>query len=408
MSGSLLQILAIGAQDAFLTQSPEVTLWKSKHRRITNFAVETIEQQFSGSIDFGRKLTCTVSRVADLLKDVKLVLDLPAMSQTDGTCAWTRKVGLAAVSSVELEIGGSRIDKLYSDYLNIWAELSVDAAKESTFNKMVGNTSALTTQAATIAAARVYVPIPFYFCQDPGLALILIALQYHDVKINVELRQASELYITDDGAAPSAVGSLTNAFLLCDYVFLDSEERKAFVQGAQEQLITQVQYGGSESISATNAKIKLSFNHPTKAIVWAVRLDANTASGRNRVFDYTTSGSTLNNAYIGASPMSAARLTLNGHERFSTRESAYFNLIQPYDNAVRGPAEGVYMYSFATQAFGKQAYVQPSGSINFSRIDNANLELTLASSAAATVHVFALSWNVLRYVSGLAGMAYTS
>lgn len=408
MSGSLLQVLALGAQDAFISGEPEVTLWKSKHRRTTHFAIETIEQQFSGSVAFGRKLTCTISRVADLLKDVKLVLDLPAMSQTAGTVAWTRKVAIAACQSVELEIGGSRIDKLYNHYINIWSELSVDASKDAIYQKMIGNVSTMTSQLTTIPAKRVYLPIPFYFCQDAGLSLILIALQYHDVKIVVELSPVANLYVTDDGLAPSVVGDLQNAFLLCDYVFLDSEERKAFVASAQEQLITQVQFAGAESISSANAKIKLSFNHPVRALVWATQLEANLTSGRNRVFDYTTSGATLNDAYVGNSPMTSAKLTLNGHDRFASRESAYFNLIQPYDTAVRGPAEGVYLYSFATQSFGKQSYVQPSGTLNMSRIDNATLELTMASSAAATVHVFAVSFNTLRYVSGLAGLSFAS
>lgn len=409
MSGSLLAISAVGPQDDFLTTSPQVTLFRANYRRHSIFSVETIEQTFSGSVGFGRKLTCTVSRVADLLKDVKFVADLPALAQSSGTVAWTRHIAQAMVDYVQLEIGGQKVDQLYNHYINMWAELSMDAAKDATYQKMIGNTSALTTQAASIAATRVYLPLPFWFTQDPGLALILIALQYHDVKIIVQTKPIADLYVTDDGLAPSTVGDLTNATLYCEYVFLDTAERTGLVSQPIEQLITQVQFNGAETISNPTARLKLSFNHPTTCIVWALQLADNLSSGRNRVFDYTTSGSTLNSAYTAPGPLSTANITLNGQDKFQTREAGYFNLLQPYDYAVRGPVEGIYLYSFALNAFGPKSYVQPTGSVNFSRIDTSFLNLTTnTSTSSVNVYIFAISRNALRYVSGLGGVGFSS
>ncbi len=408
MSASLLQLLASGPQDKYLTVSPQITLFKSTFKRTTSFAVEPQEIQFSGAIGFGRRVTATLPRTADLLKDIKLVADLPALSQTSGTVAWTRKVGLALVNSVEISIGGSRVDRLMSQYLNIWAELSVDAAKQTGFDALIGNVPAMTTQAASIAARRVYVPLPFWLCQDTGLALSLISLQYNEVKVEVELRAVSELYVTDDGDAPSAVGDLTNAFLLCECVFLEADERKSLVAEPQEQLITQVQYAGAEAISNSNVKIRLPFNHPVKSIAWVIQPVANLASGKNRVMDFTNSGAS-GTAYGGGQTLTTAKITLNGSDKMSDKDALYFNQVQPLDAASRSPADGIYMYSFAVQSFGKQAYIQPSGSCNFSRIDNAVLQMSTATATnSANVHVFAINWNILRYMSGLGGVAYAS
>ena len=408
MSASLLQLLAKGPQDRFLSTNPQITLFKSTYRRHSDFAMEPQEVQFSGAVAFGRKVSAVIPRSADLLKDVKLVADLPALSQTTGTVAWTRQVGNALVSSVEIQIGGSRVDRLMSQYLNIWAELSEDASHRRDYDIMIGNVSEMTTAAASISARRVYVPLPFWFCQDTGLALSLISLAYNEVKIELDIRPISELYITDDGAAPSAAGELTNAFLLCESVFLEAEERKSLVAEPQEQLITQVQYAGAESISNSNVKIRLPFNHPVKSIAWCMQPAANLSSGRNRVFDFTNSGA-AGTVYAGGHTLTTAKISLNGSDKFSEKDAIYFGNAQPRDTAVASPAQGIYLYSFAVQAYGKQAFTQPSGSCNFSKIDNAFLHMTTATSTnPTTVHVFAQNWNVLRYISGLAGVAYAS
>jgi hypothetical protein len=216
----------------------------------------------------------------------------------------------------------------------------------------------------------------------------------------LEFRSASECYVTDDAAAPSSgTPSISSASLWVDYVFLDTEERRQFSQIGHEYLIDQLQFTGEESFSATSAKSKLAFNHPCKELVFAFQLDANTASGANRWTDYTDNGAG-SAPYAGGNPLVDAKLLLNGHDRFAVRPAAYFNLVQPYQHHTRIPATGVYIYSFAL----KPEEHQPSGTLNMSRIDNATLQLSLGSSAAGKLSVFATNYNVLRILSGMGGL----
>lgn len=372
------------------------------YRRHTNFAIEAIEQTFNGTIDFGRKVTSTISRNGDLIWKIYLQVDMPLIAKAGGTVAWTRNVGHVMIDNVELEIGGQRIDKHYGDWLHIWNELQQDQGKVAGFNVMIGNTTALTTPAASIAADRLYIPLQFWFCRNAGLALPLIALQYHEVKINLELRTLAALNITDDAAAfdSESTTSLTAGSLYVDYIYLDTDERRRFAQVSHEYLIEQLQFTGDESVSNTNVKLRLNFNHPCKCMVWVIQIDANVAANVNRWTDYTDGSP----AYGGADPLTDAKLQLNGHDRFTVRQAAYFNLVQPYQHFTNIPATGIYVYSFSL----KPEEHQPSGSVNMSRIDNATLVMTLAAASASKVRVYMVNYNVLRVMSGMTGVAYSN
>ena len=347
-----------------------------------------------------------MSRNGDLIHNVFLQVDLPAMSQTTGTVAWTRNIGNVLVDEVSLLVGGQTIDKAYGQWLHIWNELTQSAEHADTYNLMTGNSSALTTQAASISAATVHVPLAFWFNRNAGLALPLIALQYHEVKIDITFRAASECYVTDDLAAPtSGTPSMSNASLYVEYIFLDTDERRQFAQSQHEYLIEQLQFSSAESFSNSSIKSKLAFNHPVKELVWVLQLDANVDSGANRWTDFTDSGATLANAYIGGEPLSTAKLTLNGQDRFSQRSASYFNLVEPYKRHTRGPATGIYCYSFALHP----EQHQPSGSVNMSRIDNATLNMTLTTGTSAIkLYVYAHGYNVFRVMAGMGGLAYSN
>jgi hypothetical protein len=377
------------------------------YRRHTNFALESIEQPFSGgTVDFGRKVVCQVSRNGDLMHRVYLQVVLPAMSQTTGTVNWTRSVGHVLISDVNIEIGGQSIDKHYGDYMHIWNQLTQTAEHEDGFNVMIGNTTALTTPAAAIPAATLYVPFHFWFCENAGLSLPLIALQYHDVKFNVTFNSAANCYITDNNLAPSSgVPSLSNASIFVDYVYLDTDERRQFAQVQHEYLIDQLQFTGTDSFAGSSLNEKLQFNHPVKELLWVFQLDANTVNGANRWTDYTDSGATVANAYIGNDVLATAKLQLNGQDRFSTRTGAYFNLVQPYQHHTRIPSTGIYCYSFALHP----EQHQPSGSVNMSRIDNTTFNYTLTTgSATGQIRVYARNVNVLRIMAGMGGLAYSN
>jgi hypothetical protein len=391
MAGGLMQLVAYGAQDAFLSGNPQITFFKVVYRRHTNFAIEAIEQTFNGTVDFGRKVSATISRNGDLIHKMYLQVELPVLTGS-GNQSWIDYIGHHIIKEVEIEVGGARIDRHYGQWLHIWSELTLTGAREANYKKMVGQVpTVLQTAASSIPAYTLYVPLKFWFCENAGLALPLIALQYHEVKVNVEFRPASECFITATGTTTTPV--LTSASLYADYIFLDTDERRQFAQAAHEYLIEQLQFTGSEAFSSTAVRQKLNFNHPVKEIVWVAQLDS--AATAKTWGDFTSSG---------ANHLVDAKLLLNGQDRFSTRKAGYFNLVQPDQHHTRGPAVGVYVYSFAL----KPEEHQPSGSVNMSRIDNATMQLSFASSAAIKLYTYAKSYNVFRVISGMGGLAYAA
>lgn len=180
MSGGLLQLVAYGAQDIYLTGNAQITFFKVVYRRHTNFSMESIEQTFNGTADFGKKVTCTVSRNGDLIHRVYLQVTLPTVQSTVSSAyfRWVNFIGHVLIKSVEVQIGGQRIDKQYGDWLTIWFELSCPPGLQSGYNNMVGNTVALTGTGLTgTEATTLYVPLQFWFCRNAGLSLPLIALK---------------------------------------------------------------------------------------------------------------------------------------------------------------------------------------------------------------------------------------
>ena len=526
MGGGLMQLVAYGAQDVYLTGNPQITYWKVTYRRHTNFAMESIEQTFNGQSDFGRRVTCTISRNGDLAYRTYLQVTLPEINQNHAKYArWLDFPGHQLIDDVEVEIGGQRIDKQYGDWMHIWSQLTMDVNQERGYNKMVGNTTQLTfltdpafaavdgpcasSAPRQVCAPRnalpettLYIPLQFWFCNNPGLALPLIALQYHEVKININLRSIDEclwavstLNGTSDVKASAAYNqSLVSASLYVDYIYLDTDERRRMAQNPHEYLIEQLQFTGSESVGSSSNKIRLSFNHPCKELVWVVQPDTNvdycaSFSGGNvlyntfgaQPFNYTDAIDALPNTikafgsevgvsgeakFINASglfesagshglssgaalpgqsfawegavdtglqsavsdagtfvlaetslglhcwgenPVVTAKLQLNGQDRFSEREGTYFDQVQPWQHHTRAPDTGINVYSFALQP----EQHQPSGTCNFSRIDNATLQLvlsnaTVASVSTAKVRVYARNYNVLRVMSGMGGLAYSN
>ena len=375
MGGGLMQLVAYGAQDIYLTGNPQITFFKVVYRRHTNFSMEAIEQTFNGTADFGRKVSVTVSRNGDLVHKCLLRATLP--TPADGTGSYIKEVGHYLIKSVEVEIGGQKIDKHYGHWLSIWSDLSTPAGKKSLYNShMVG--------ASSDNEYVVNVPLQFWFCRHAGLALPLIALQYHEVKFNMEFESLSYLQV----AGSTFSGSLSDVSLYVDYIYLDTEERRRFAQISHEYLIEQLQFTGDESISS-NSRVKLNFNHPVKELIWVLLDSANDAQSTR-------------NAYNNYAAMTSAKLQLNGHDRFSERQRDFFRYVQPFQHHTNIPTKEVNLYSFAL----KPEEQQPSGSANMSRIDNATLQIT--QDGAENIKIFATNYNVLRIMSGMGGLAYSN
>ena len=555
MTGGLMQLVAYGAQDIYLTGNPMITYFKVVYRRHTNFAMESIAQTFSGSVGFSNKVTALISRNGDLVNGMTLEATLPALLNAT---RWTDDVGHHLIKQVEVEIGGQLIDRHYADWLEIWAQLTVPASKMAGYREMIGQSpkdhlgrpNGLQAIGVASPATLIHVPLQFWFCRNVGLALPLIALQYHEVKVNITFNTVANLIMTANNQPGVAPANGLEATLWVDYIYLDTDERRRFAQVSHEYLIEQLQFAGDNAFTNTSLNVDLNFNHPVKELVWVARYAdieaveqwsnytntaaltvANADSGSattvtnivaaglattlgvtaivagnapvaltgtavlavavvagnilviNGVSYYVTGGSALGNAVttvfvtgavagatainaanaqgalqyavtaagltttllatqpqattnqnftrpsridttfitelMATNPVLTAILKLNGHDRFASRKGDYFNKVQTVNHHTNVPASpGINVYSFAL----KPEEHQPSGTCNFSRIDNAKLNLTLdagyTSARAAggtvraavtgTVKVFATNYNVLRIMSGMGGLAYSN
>jgi len=269
-----MQLVAYGAQDVYLSGNPQITFFKVVYRRHTNFSVEPIPQTWNGSADFGRTVTCNINRNGDLITNMYLCVELAATTANTVSWGYVNRLGHALVQDVKIEIGGSKIDEHYADWLNIWYELTHEASQERGYAKMIGDDAALTTVTKSAKRAyTMYVPLIFWFNRNNGLALPLIALQYHDVRITLIYSSFASCVNYLGTTAPVVSTPMTDSFLVIDYVYLDSEERKRFAQASHEYLIEQLQFTGSESLTSVTNKYRLNFNHPCKYLVWAPHFD---------------------------------------------------------------------------------------------------------------------------------------
>jgi len=364
-----MQLVAYGAQDVYLTGNPQITFFKVVYRRHTNFACEAIEQTFNGTPAFGGKATVPITRNGDLV--TKMWLHTTLSNATGGAATLKREPGYAMISSVELQIGGTKIDKHYGQWMQLWSDLSRPADQDTNHNNLVGTEDATIANGATL---ELFVPLQFFCCRNDGLALPLIALQYHDVRLEFEFAAAT--------ACNDVAITMTNTTLLVNYIYLDSEERKRFAQASHEYLIEQLQFTGVETAVNGANKFRLNFNHPVKELVWvhkalAAELDVHL-------------------------PVTDALLQLNGHDRFSKQNGLFFNAVQPNMHHTRSPSTNVCVYSFALNP----EEHQPSGTCNFSRIDNATLSVTTA--ATGETYIYGVNYNVLRVMSGMGGVAYSN
>ena len=473
MGGGLMQLVAYGAQDVYLTGNPQITFFKVVYRRHTNFSMESIEQTINGEPGIGKRVSCTISRNGDLIHKMYLQMKIDF---TLGT--WyddedddkyrpltiADNIGHRIIKYVDLEIGGSRIDRQYGIWMDIWSELTnseshkagydllvdgykdvalaspaYDTTTDNIVPVLVKTTAPIQTQTGTGLGAshinagdgsddrysqNLYVPLQFWFCKNPGLALPLIALQYHEVKVQIEFESNNEnelckklrLYSTStvdkylalykiNGAnygEDEKLGLITptfaiNASLWVDYIYLDTDERRRFAQVSHEYLIEQIQHTGSEQ--ANKYSHNLNLNHPVKELIWVVN---NTKETNDYVPQW--------NKFTG---VKTAKVILNGHDRFAERDGDYFSIVQPYQHHTTIPFDSekfssrhINCYSFAI----KPEDHQPSGTCNFSRIDNATLNLTYAEDDVNNfkVSIFAVNYNVLRIMSGMAGVAYSN
>ena len=461
MAGGLMQLVAYGAQDVYLTGQPKVTFFQAVYKRHTNFAMENIQQTVNGTPSNGGRVSVTIARNGDLVGDMYIRLQPTQLNASNLTSTNTNMdmcwVAERAVADIELTIGGQRIDKHYQTWWRLYAELFLSESEKINYGKLTSSSSAFYD---SVNPNSVYLPLLFFFNRNPGLYLPLIALQYHEVRLDFDLTS----YFTNYFGASSPVFEVW-----ANYVYLDTEERRRFAQKGHEYLIEQVQHTGGDSITATAGgasssaataqTIRLSFNHPVKELIWCYTNTTSTAT--NSMWNFSTSAANVNvtcsasgaltlgalphtlgapriysNVTVTAAgsalsanavsigwieegssnvtatgqpvevgPLYNFKLVLNGQDRFKEQQGKYFNQYQPYVYHSGVPYPGIYCYSFALQP----EEHQPTGTCNFSRIDNAQVAINMKGNYTTPLQkMFAVNYNILRIQSGMGGLAFSN
>ena len=418
--GGLLQLVAMGKQDVFLTGNPQVTWFKMVYRRYTNFSTESSIIQFDNQADFGRRITTLIPRKGDLLGPMWLEIQLPAIydSVTGNPVSYTNAIGHALIQEISLEIGEQEIDKQTGEWMEIWSNHTITQDKLQGWNNMIGKTTGASQGNSPSEVVNMYgplylyVPLRFWFCKNPGLALPLIALQYHPVRINITLSPLQKVFVLTNGRVPCdttvRAASITAMTMYGDFVHLDIEERRRFVANSHEYLIEQVQYTPSQSIdqTASTVQIPMEFNHPLKELFWVIQREA--AVNVNQPFNYTNLTVGETSTQVGYQNLiTTALLRLDGYDRFDIRNADYFRLVQPYQHHTVIPvSDFIYSYSFALRPEDSQ----PTGSMNASRIDTIVLQLqmnaVLPARGPANVRIYGLNQNVLRITDGFGGILF--
>ena len=437
MTGGLLQLAAYGAQDIHLSGNPQITFFIAVYKRYTNFAIENVQQLFTGNANFGQKVYCDIERVGDLMNTIFVRIDLPSLKEFEQYDSnneiikyyWVNSIGNAIIKYTDIEIGGTIIDKQYGLWLEIWGELTVDTNKRIGYYEMIGKSeNPINTQNEN--KLSLYIPLYFWFCRNIGLSLPLIALQSHEVRINMAFRELSELIISSNGKPLEPILanaiSITHASLLVDYIFLEDKERKFFAQCEHEYLIEQLQvnvqslysnkikdkpqgYGFDKTIEQDHI-ITLDFNHPVKELIWVLQNSTVLSMypyGGNEWFNFSTEPYNMNDSYShnAEDPMIHARITFEGSDRMHQREAKYYRLVTPYQRHTNIPNNYIYIYSFAI----RPEDFQPTGTCNFSRIDNKNIYIRISDKLVDPIMtVFATNYNILKINSGMAGIQYSN
>jgi hypothetical protein len=421
MTGGLLVLAAYGAQDKYITGNPQITFFVAVYRRYTNFSVIQMPQLFTGDFDFGKKIYCQLERIGDLVNQMFLKIKLPSLEQYSYSDIndnqidyyWVNSIGHSIIKIIEVEIGGNVIDRQYGVWMEIWSELTVPLNKRDGYFEMIGK-SMNPINLNNNKELLLYVPLQFWFCKNIGLSLPLIALQDHEVRINLSLRNYNELIISSNGStiidSPNKQQlNIISGNLEVDYIFLEEDERKIFVKNNLQYLITQIQvYPKSlDTTNYDNVIVDFNFNHMISELIWVIQ-NGNVLSsysyGGNEWFNFSTQPY-KNGDVNGLDPMIDGKFLIEGNELTETKDSKYYKIIVPYQRHTNVPNNFIYVYSFSLNP---EEY-QPSGTCNFSRIDSAILQMRLSEELVKPIiQLFAVNYNILNIANGMAGVEYSN
>jgi hypothetical protein len=465
MAGGLLQLVAIGVQDLFITGNPQISLFKVVYKRHTNFAMESSRQTFDGQANFGQSITCKLSRDGDLLHRIFIEVDLPKLeSQNGATISWVNAIGHALIEQVDLYIGENLIDRHFGEWLEIWSELALDSSKRDGYNNMVSKYESFTSVTGNLT---LFIPLQFWFCRNPGLALPLIALQYHDIKIIVKFRNFNQLWTfgPNSNYTVTKSGTTVTSTYGPDFDSQDIGKIIYWEDGTTDTIVSIL--AGNKQVHVSSSGFKNTQRVYTKPndqpksnysiletriyadyiyldtferkffatnkheyLIEQLQFDSDTNYQKGQRFlkvplsfnlpmkeliwvsqlakyiednDVFNFSNTNDPNAVPGDPIERAIILFNGTERFEERVAGYFRLVQPFSHHTRCPSSYIYVYSFA-MAPEKH---QPSGTANFSMLNTVDLRLTYdVTIPDSNIRVYGVNYNVLRIQSGMGGLLY--
>ena len=443
MPGGLLQLVAYGSQNFYLNGNPSLSFFKKVFKTHTNFSAESIQIHFNRTtINFNSSTTLIskIDRNADMIQEIYFVIKIPAIRKYKVNdklqkFKFVKNLGECMIDHCYINIGGNIIDKQYGEWMHVWNELSIQASKRYGYDKLIGNVPELYSpddnhffeeNKFQIFERKLYVPLKFWFNKNPGLALPLISMQYHQVELVLEIRPLKDLFTVND-LKPTNVdferyfynhiestALVTDIYLETNYIFLDTEERTYFALNSIDYLIEQVNKIDEKAIPK-NYVINLPLHNPVKELIWV--LNRSDRSDYNKWFEFVDWEYELisENQHITihheterhGEILKNAKIMFNGLDRIETKDSNYFNLIQPYQHHTFIPKEGIYVYSFSLfpESF------QPSGNCNMSKLNKIQMYIEtidpLNEQYKYDFTLYAVNYNFLRITSGLAGLAYS-
>ena len=455
MANSRLQLAAIGHQDRHLTGNPQISYFKSVYKRHTNFMIQKKKVAFNADVVFDNTNTATLEKYGDLLYDMALVTQFNKITVTGGdVISYTNAIGHSMIKEVSIKIGGYVIDRQPGEWLHIQKELTTPESQRENYNRMIGQNPLLgygyyigdpsgnhakelrmtrrefigenfDASGNTSGLDHTITPLKFWFCKNSYNAIPIISLKNHQVEVDLILRPFKELFIRRNATFTSfnitndsniTAGSIiADAYLLCDYIFLDEDEKHKFILRDQEYLITQVQKTETQipqpSSTGTSSTIKLDFNNPVTELFWVVqRSDVSTY---NEWFNYSnklltnnhfkTTGTGVDDKAIP--PIQKAKLIFNGKDRTLELNQNFYGRYENLRNHTSAPESFIYTYSFALNP---ENHKQPSGTANFSRINTASLKLTYnnITDSNIDVRIYALNYNIFKVINGMGGILY--
>tara|TARA_B100000405_G_scaffold234218_1_gene168147 strand:- start:1787 stop:2884 length:1098 start_codon:yes stop_codon:yes gene_type:complete len=363
MSAALIELVSVGAQDVFITGDPEVSFFRQSYKRHTNFAMKPERMDYIGTFGANNEITIPIRSKGDLMSYIWIEDTNIANVQNNNNGLFSQNA--SNPTEFSLYIGGQKVAQLDSLFIQgVHNPLLRDSAAKASY--------AVTTNNKKANHGGDHYVIPFFFSEDYTRCLPLVALQYHDVEIRIKCR---------DGYTPAGTPKVWG-----NYIYLDTEERKFFTDNEHDLLFTQTQY---QLATNTDTEIDLTyFNHPVKSI----HLVSGKATGNDWDSEFTFSKSSL---YINGTPL------------FEETSPVYHHTVVPEMHSSDLPDDILEDLPTFTWPFCiSLSRSNPTGTLNFSRIDNAKLAITGPSGGNALHRVYAVNYNILRVKQGMGGVAF--